>query len=260
MLTFLRRIRKSLIDSLPSRQAGGSARKYLVYAIGEILLVMIGILLALQVNNWNEGQHEKKRTTLYLQNIKSDFENHLEAIEETHNFLEVNKECAKYVADYVRGEIQVVDTFKLIKSLNRSAYIVNFKIQNSTWDEIISVGDLKLIKNSQLKSQISYFLGEYEVLTELEERKYNPVLVEFLDVSSLHFDVSNNFESTTTSTSFSSEGIWVDFNGLRRNETMSVLLRKVYRVADEQQDFLISILDGQCRQILQTIEKELENT
>ena len=47
MLTFLRRIRRSLIES-------GSARKYLLYAIGEIALVVIGILIALQINNWNE--------------------------------------------------------------------------------------------------------------------------------------------------------------------------------------------------------------
>ncbi len=47
MLGFLRRIRRSLIKE-------GHLRKYLIYAIGEILLVMIGILLALQVNNWNE--------------------------------------------------------------------------------------------------------------------------------------------------------------------------------------------------------------
>ena len=51
MLTFLRKIRKSFI-------ASGSTRKYLIYAIGEIALVVIGILIALQINNWNE---EKKR-------------------------------------------------------------------------------------------------------------------------------------------------------------------------------------------------------
>ena len=49
MLTFLRKIRKSLIDL-------GSTRKYLLYAIGEIALVVIGILIALQINNWNENQ------------------------------------------------------------------------------------------------------------------------------------------------------------------------------------------------------------
>ena len=52
MLTFLRKIRKSLIQS-------GSTRKYLLYAIGEIALVVIGILIALQINNCNERQSQK---------------------------------------------------------------------------------------------------------------------------------------------------------------------------------------------------------
>ena len=52
MLKFFRRIRRKLLNE-------GSLRKYLVYAIGEILLVMVGILLALQVNNWNEGRKLK---------------------------------------------------------------------------------------------------------------------------------------------------------------------------------------------------------
>lgn len=49
MLTFLRKIRRSLIES-------GSSSKYLLYAIGETLLVMIGIQMALQINNWNEDR------------------------------------------------------------------------------------------------------------------------------------------------------------------------------------------------------------
>ncbi len=54
MLTFLRKIRRSLIES-------GSTRRYLLYAIGEIALVVIGILIALQINTWNEQR--KKRIT-----------------------------------------------------------------------------------------------------------------------------------------------------------------------------------------------------
>ncbi|MDH3246146.1 MAG: DUF6090 family protein [Saprospiraceae bacterium] len=49
MLTFLRRIRRSLLES-------GRVKSYLLYAIGEIALVVIGILIALQINNWNEGR------------------------------------------------------------------------------------------------------------------------------------------------------------------------------------------------------------
>ena len=59
MITLFRRIRQTLIDS-------GSVPKYLLYATGEILLVVIGILIALQVNNWNEDRILKKELSSYL--------------------------------------------------------------------------------------------------------------------------------------------------------------------------------------------------
>lgn len=65
MLTFLRKIRRSLIES-------GSAQKYLLYAIGEIALVVIGILIALQINNWNEAVKSVKKERQFLIDIQSD--------------------------------------------------------------------------------------------------------------------------------------------------------------------------------------------
>ena len=85
MLTFLRKTRKSLIDSLPAGKASGGARKYMLYAIGEIALVVIGILIALQINNWNQGQKEleyehKILSEIYnsLQSDSARFEMHFE--------------------------------------------------------------------------------------------------------------------------------------------------------------------------------------
>ena len=46
--------------------------KYLLYAIGEIILVVIGILIALQINNSNDNRTENKREIAYLKNIKLD--------------------------------------------------------------------------------------------------------------------------------------------------------------------------------------------
>ena len=59
MIKFFRKIRQKLLaEGLPAGQAG-KAVNYLKYAIGEIVLVMIGILLALQINNWNEHRKNK---------------------------------------------------------------------------------------------------------------------------------------------------------------------------------------------------------
>jgi hypothetical protein len=67
MLHFLRRIRRSSLSS-------GTTRKYLLYAIGEVILVMVGILLALQVNNWNETHKNSVLESEFIQNIKSDLD------------------------------------------------------------------------------------------------------------------------------------------------------------------------------------------
>ena len=63
MLTFFRRIRKGLLGD-------GETRKYVLYAIGEIALVVIGILIALQINNWNENDKERAFEVMMLNEIR----------------------------------------------------------------------------------------------------------------------------------------------------------------------------------------------
>ena len=65
MIGFFRRIRKKLAD-------GNQFVKYSRYAIGEILLVVIGILIALQVNNWNEDRISSSFEYSYLLRLKSE--------------------------------------------------------------------------------------------------------------------------------------------------------------------------------------------
>lgn len=74
MIKFFRRIRKQLLSE-------NRFNKYLLYAIGEIILVVIGILIALQINNWNEYDKSQALAQKYLKLIKSDLELDLEHFE-----------------------------------------------------------------------------------------------------------------------------------------------------------------------------------
>ena len=67
MFKFFRKIRKNLINE-------NKTSKYLKYAIGEIVLVVLGILIALQINNWNENRKDRILEKEYLTRIKSDLE------------------------------------------------------------------------------------------------------------------------------------------------------------------------------------------
>ena len=75
MIRFFRIIRQQLLTQ-------NRFSKYMIYAIGEIILVVIGILLALKVNNWNEKQNNLKYEQSILQELKKEFENNLAQLEE----------------------------------------------------------------------------------------------------------------------------------------------------------------------------------
>ena len=63
---------------------GDGMKKYLAYALGEIVLVIVGILVALQINNWNESRKEKQQQNAILSSIKTELETNLMLLEEAH--------------------------------------------------------------------------------------------------------------------------------------------------------------------------------
>ena len=65
MIKFFRKIRQRLLSQ-------NRFSRYFVYAVGEILLVVIGILIALQVNNWNEERNQRQVELKYFYNLKND--------------------------------------------------------------------------------------------------------------------------------------------------------------------------------------------
>ena len=72
MIKFFRHIRKSLLMENKTGKPAFAAGRYFKYAIGEIVLVVIGILIALQINNWNEGLKEKARLKIALTSVYND--------------------------------------------------------------------------------------------------------------------------------------------------------------------------------------------
>ena len=74
MIKFFRKIRQKLL-------AENKFNRYLIYAIGEIILVVIGILIALQINNWNEWSKDRVKEKEVLVNLAENFELNIEALE-----------------------------------------------------------------------------------------------------------------------------------------------------------------------------------
>ncbi|WP_242130916.1 DUF6090 family protein [Aestuariivivens marinum] len=153
MIKFFRKIRQKLLSK-------NKFSKYLVYAIGEIILVVIGILIALQINNWNENRKKNKEEQHYLNDLKTEFSRNLMTLEHLIKNSDFYFENALKLANYT-----------LTDSLNLSEPELNYLLFNSiipevqyrpapgTLNEILNSGKLEIITNSELRSKLSSWNG-----------------------------------------------------------------------------------------------------
>ena len=162
MLNFLRRIRRKLIDE-------GSLKRYLIYAIGEILLVMIGILLALQVNNWNEKNKSQKEEQVILKSLQTEFQDNIKNLEqvlESHNRTTSNIE--KVLTRINDGNESVLNPEVRIELRNAvlgKTYDPQFGVLNS----LLNSEKINLIESDLLRIQIAKIPGLLDDYSEDEE-------------------------------------------------------------------------------------------
>ncbi|TPV35385.1 hypothetical protein FJ651_00240 [Paucihalobacter ruber] len=150
MIKFFRKIRYNLMSK-------NSTGKYLKYAIGEILLVVIGILIALQINNWNESKKNRAYEVTMLREVNEALEIDLTFLNENISYLEsalksyyalgiMKNEVSQY-RDSLFEHLDKVREFGIVLNLNISAY------------EAIKSGGLDKISDLTIKNQLSKLYG-----------------------------------------------------------------------------------------------------
>ena len=164
MIPFFRKIRKTLADD-------NKPLKYLRYAIGEIVLVMIGILLALQVNNWNQNKIKLNEAISHLKSLKSDL------VVDTLYFGQEKREAQKQVDDYLiffKKVYERQNNIEEVTELINLAYPLTkyLNVQNSTFLEMVNAGKLNDLANEELKSSIVALYRDYEI-ARVGNRDYN---------------------------------------------------------------------------------------
>lgn len=128
--------------------------RYLKYAIGEIVLVMIGILLALQVNNWNQNRSLKKEELKIMKSIHKEFSKNLAKFDEAYKFHNKRKEGIKTIMSVRSRELSLDSLNSLIAIVNNNYTFDPFQ---GIYNSIINSGKIELISNDLLKERISMF-------------------------------------------------------------------------------------------------------
>jgi len=162
MFKFFRRIRYDLIEKNASNDRAGRTGKYIKYAVGEILLVVIGILIALSINNWNETQKGKIKAVTILEAIRSDMIKDLERIEDLKPYwgkeiVYFKKVFPSYKYPIDIGNIEDMDTVSQVKYSILFEYDAPFRSNTSAFDAMIADGNSDLITNESLFLNIQQF-------------------------------------------------------------------------------------------------------
>ena len=174
MIKFFRNIRQKLIME-------NKTSRYLKYAIGEIILVVIGILIALQINNWNEERLERNREKITIQNLHTEFQENLRDLDTTNRIL----------LRTISSTEKIFGMFQPAITIKRNAVdsLLNIAIESPSWkpsefviNDLENSGGLSKLSNNELKLLLfnwsRFFKELQETMIQLEETNSN--LIEFI--------------------------------------------------------------------------------
>ncbi|WP_133085494.1 hypothetical protein [Winogradskyella aurantia] len=151
MIKFFRQIRQKLLSE-------NKFSKYLFYAIGEIILVVIGILIALSINNWNSDRIDSIKEQNLLKELKSDYLSNVKEIEVTLNQMITQQVAYERIFDYLDNN-KPVDS-ALQKSFEYIQGIGVFNSSNTTY-KFIETNGINLLSNSEIRKDATILYDEY---------------------------------------------------------------------------------------------------
>jgi len=161
MIKFFRKIRQKMLTE-------NKFGKYLLYAIGEILLVVIGILIALQINNQNDLKKIRVKEVHYLENIKTDLKINIQELDDYIKTRTQGIEAANIILEHIEG--RSIDDLEEFNALGVQIYNwQKFHQNNNTFQELVGSGNLALISNDSIKNTLLDIETLYKKLKSEEE-------------------------------------------------------------------------------------------
>lgn len=155
MLNFLRRIRRNKING-----------KYFKYAIGEIVLVVVGILIALSINNWNEGRKQRIQATNYLESLVKDLRQDSTEYQVTlemyrtdirnNSQIFLNPEYYHFPLDSL---VVFIDQYYMVDRLTDQTYQ---KIKNSGLSDLLGTQEINASVNNYYSFTVSHVKGYFD--------------------------------------------------------------------------------------------------
>ena len=168
--------------------------KYLKYAIGEIVLVVIGILIALQINNWNEDRKDRLKENELKMALLSDFQETKTRLKETikNQQLVINSSRQLILKYEAKQLISIKDS---LPNFIGSGFTSWWRAEpvTKTYQSMISTGNIELLSNNVLKQKLAEFHAELD--NGFEDQEESMDLLDALNkqLASYGFIMKSNF-------------------------------------------------------------------
>ncbi|GAA4241996.1 DUF6090 family protein [Winogradskyella damuponensis] len=212
MITIFRKIRQNLVSD-------NKFSKYLIYAIGEIILVVVGILIALQINNTSNFNEQRKLEQEYLTSLQSEFKTNLTkintAIQENEHRVQTLEKLLTLFDKKVLDTVSEQTVSHLLAPIFGSH--INYAPSTGVLSDIISSGKLSLILNKDLRQHLASFESSLDILsTQLNDADFTDKKLQSLffksgsartivtDIQMIDFEFHSISEKTNNKLIFSS--------------------------------------------------------
>lgn len=153
MIKFFRNFRQKLLSE-------GKSGKYLTYAFGEIILVVLGILIALSINDWNDNRKNNLTEAEYYCKLLADFEldqiNIAKLYIESENKIKVSKKILLELNETQKDKAYFINNY--IKAYRTNAFVPS----RATITDILSTGKLNLLTNDTIKNSLIQYYAELD--------------------------------------------------------------------------------------------------
>jgi hypothetical protein len=218
-----------------------NVKKYLLYAIGEILLVMIGITLAFQVDNWNENREKKNAEIRTYENIREQIIGDKKTIQSQINYNNRYMAQFEYANKIITANDRTkMDTLGIIatKLLNYS----DFDREGNIYETMVNSGEILLLRNQKIINSIRWLEENYNKINRLEN---------------IHYDAMMNFAApniTSTVKIITAEIFNPDHIFSNEFQNLVFLLVRIMKEKDNTYLSAINEIDG----ILALIDEELK--
>ncbi|PWI29870.1 hypothetical protein DI383_08940 [Flavobacteriaceae bacterium LYZ1037] len=185
MIKLFSKIRKQLLNE-------NKTGRYFKYAIGEIFLVMVGILLALQVNNWNQERQLNKEEAKILKGLHQEFNENITRFDDIYKLQEARRDGILEALTSNIEDLSIEEFDSISKVIGWSW---TFDPYQGFYNSVISSGRIELISNDALKQGITRF---QDLLNDYKEEEINTM--GFVDENLYPYLIDNDFPNFETIT------------------------------------------------------------